>query len=193
MTAPSQAAAVRALAEPLVADAGLVLEDLTVTPAGRRRVLRVVVDLPDDALGGVPMDAVAGASRLLSEALDASPVMGGVPYVLEVTSPGVDRPLTLRRHWLRARGRLVRLESAGRPGELGEPVTGRLTDVDEQGVELDSGRRFGWEDVRRGRVEVEFGSGTADDTDRDAADDDHDAQHDQDGPDGSAASGTPEG
>src|SRR5919202_4149540 len=100
---------VRGLAEQAASRAGLVVEDVAVQPAGRRRVVRVVVDLPDDALGGVPMDAVATVSQTLSQRLDDADAMGGTPYTLEVSSPGVDRPLAQRRHWARARTRLVRV------------------------------------------------------------------------------------
>jgi ribosome maturation factor RimP len=150
MSASSQADGVRALATPLAADVGLVVEDVSVTPAGRRRVLRVTVDLPPDRIGGVPMDRVAEASKAISAALDASNVMGGSPYVLEVSSPGIDRPLTERRHWSRARGRLVTVSRAA-----GDDVTGRLLTVDDAGIELDNGR-LTWADVRKGRIEVEF-------------------------------------
>ena len=150
MSASSQADAVRALAEPLAAGVGLVVEDVTVTPAGRRRILRVTVDLPADRIGGVPMDRVAQASKAFSAALDESDVMGGAPYVLEVTSPGIDRPLVERRHWSRSRGRLVTVSLAS-----GGEVTGRLYDVDDAGIGLDNGR-LAWADVRKGRVEVEF-------------------------------------
>jgi ribosome maturation factor RimP len=150
MAASSPVDGVTALAGPAAASAGLVLESVTITPAGRRRVLRVVVDLPDDATGGVPMEAVAAASQALSTALDGSDVMGGAPYVLEVSSPGVDRPLTLRRHWSRARGRLVRAVLAD-----GRTLTGRLEAVDDDGVAV--GRaRAGWAELATGRVEVEF-------------------------------------
>ena len=150
MTASSQADGVRSLAEPAAATAGLVVESVTVTPAGRRRVLRVTVDLPDDALGGVPMEAVATASKALSAALDDSNVMGGAPYVLEVSSPGADRPLTERRHWLRARGRLVRA-TLNDSSELTE----RLAEVDDDGVLIGT-VRVAWADLRKGRIEIEF-------------------------------------
>lgn len=150
MAASSPADGVRALAAPAAASAGLVVEHVSITPAGRRRVLRVVVDLPDDAVGGVPMEAVAQASQALSEALDGSDVMGGAPYVLEVSSPGADRPLTERRHWMRARGRLVAATLADE-----RSVRGRLTSVDDDGVVLD-GVRHAWETLRTGRVELEF-------------------------------------
>jgi ribosome maturation factor RimP len=154
MVAPSQAEGVRALAEPLAREAGLVVESVTVTPAGKRRVLRVIVDLPEDSSGGVPMDAVAAAAQLISTALDESTVMGGMPYVLEVSSPGADRPLTERRHWLRARGRLVNLLPTA--GVSAEPQ-GRLTEVTDNGVTLDGDRTIGWAAIASGRVEVEFG------------------------------------
>jgi ribosome maturation factor RimP len=142
--------AVRGLASDAAGAAGLVLEDVAVQSAGRRRIVRVVVDLPDDALGGVPMESVATVSQLLSQRLDDADAMGGAPYVLEVTSPGVDRPLTERRHWLRARGRLVRVTL-----RAGGTHTGRLTEVTDEGVVVD-GRTVVWDDAARGRVEVEF-------------------------------------
>jgi len=153
MSASSQADGVRALAQPLAAQAGLVVESVTVTPAGKRRVLRIVVDLPDTEFGGVPMDAVAAVSQELSQALDGSDVMGGSPYVLEVSSPGADRPLSERRHWMRARRRLVRtLAPAGVA-----PRTGRLTGVSESGIVLDDEVEVPWEQIIGGRVELEFG------------------------------------
>ena len=89
--------------EPAVGAAGYDLEELVVTPAGRRSVVRVVVDRDE----GVTLDDIAEVSRQVSDVLDQNDDgMGRTPYVLEVTSPGVDRPLTEPRHWRRnARGR----------------------------------------------------------------------------------------
>src|SRR3982751_6230174 len=101
-------ARLESLLAPVVAEAGADLEQGEVTPAGRRRVLRVVVDRD----GGIDLDGVADLSHAVSEALDSSDVMGGQPYVLEVTSPGTDRPLTEPRHWRRAVGRLVKVDLA---------------------------------------------------------------------------------
>ena len=176
MVAPSQADGVRALAEPLARNAGLVVESVTVTPAGKRRVLRVIVDLPEDSTGGVPMDAVATAAQSISAALDESSVMGGMPYVLEVSSPGADRPLTERRHWLRARGRLVNLVPVAGQSP---PPAGRLTDVTESGVVLDGDREIGWALIASGRVEVEFGRPAGSDEDL-TGDDDGDIDEDDD-------------
>jgi ribosome maturation factor RimP len=191
----SPADGIRALAGPLAQRAGLVLEDVTITPAGRRRVVRVVVDLPAEAAGGVPMDAVAQVSHDLSAGLDSSDVMGSAPYVLEVSSPGIDRPLTQRRHWLRARGRLVRVQLLAGPER-----TGRLTAVDDAGIGFEDGTRVGWDDLVKGRVEVEFGRPAAagdedvldqdvldqdepDDDDEDDEDEDDDQEADGDQPD----------
>src|SRR5258707_3913406 len=104
------------------------LESVRVSAAGKRRVLRIVVD--SDA--GVSLDDAADISREISAVLDASPVMGEVPYTLEVSSPGVDRPLTEPRHWRRAARRLVKVNVAGE-GTL----TGRVIAADDNGVTLD--------------------------------------------------------
>lgn len=160
----SQVDDVRDLAAPAVAAAGLVLEGVSISQAGRRRVVRVVVDLPEDQLGGVPMDAVAEASQAVSAALDAGSALGQLPYVLEVTSPGVDRPLTERRHWMRARRRLVEVRSPD-----GTRTTGRLVAVDAEGIDLqaDPGPvRLAWDQVERGTVQIEFAAiGGADEAD----------------------------
>ncbi|GAA3035606.1 ribosome maturation factor RimP [Streptosporangium longisporum] len=138
------------LLEPVAEAEGLDLEDVTVTPAGKRRLLRVVVDRD----GGVSLDDVAEVSLAVSAALDADDAMGATPYVLEVSSPGVDRPLTEPRHWRRAVKRLVKADL--KDGTVAE---GRIVATDETGVELDVGgapRRIDYEDLTRGRVQVEF-------------------------------------
>ncbi|MEV8633002.1 ribosome maturation factor RimP [Streptosporangium sp. NPDC051023] len=138
------------LLEPVVGAEGLDLEDVTVTPAGKRRLLRVVVDRD----GGVSLDDVAEVSLAVSTALDADDAMGATPYVLEVSSPGVDRPLTEPRHWRRAVKRLVKADLRD-----GTPVEGRIVATDETGIELDvdgAPRRIDYEDLARGRVQVEF-------------------------------------
>jgi ribosome maturation factor RimP len=107
------------LLEPLAAADGYDVEDVVVTPAGNRRLVRVLADRD----GGITLDDVATLSRTVAEALDSSDVMGTGPYVLEVSSPGVDHPLTLPRHWRRATGRLVSVSVAG-AGTLTARVTG---------------------------------------------------------------------
>jgi ribosome maturation factor RimP len=143
-------AALVELLGPVVADSGHDLEDVAVSQAGKRRLVRVVVD----ADGGVDLDSVAVVSRAVSAALDEADVLGGSPYVLEVTSPGVDRPLTQPRHWRRAAGRLVRFATAE-----GEQLEGRVLDADEEKVRLDlAGEEttLPLSAVGPGRVQVEF-------------------------------------
>jgi ribosome maturation factor RimP len=150
---------------PLLDAAGYDLEELVVTPAGRRSVVRVVVDRDQ----GVTLDDIADVSRAVSDALDAhDDGMGRAPYVLEVTSPGVDRPLTEPRHWRRNVGRLVAV-AVGPDG--GEQVTGRIAAVDDAGVTLavetkgkpgarrrpPQAREVPWSELGAGRVQVEFG------------------------------------
>ena len=134
------------LLEPVVTEAGLDLEAVEVTPAGRRRVLRVVVDRD----GGIDLDGIADVSNAVSEALDSSDVMGGQAYVLEVTSPGTDRPLTEPRHWRRAVGRLVKVDLGD-----GTTRTERVQNAGDDAADLEGGP-VRYSDVRRARVEVEF-------------------------------------
>jgi ribosome maturation factor RimP len=158
--------------EPVVDEAGYDLEELVVTPAGRRSIVRVVVDRDQ----GVTLDDIAEVSRAVSEVLDRNDDgMGRTPYVLEVTSPGVDRPLTDPRHWRRNVGRLVTVPVG--PAGSTETVTGRITAVDGDGVALaveakgkpgakkrpPTPRQVQWGQLGAGRVQVEFGRG-ADET-----------------------------
>jgi ribosome maturation factor RimP len=144
------------LIEPVVTAAGLDLESVRVTVAGRRRLLRVVVDSDH----GVSLDDAADVSRDVSAVLDAASVLGDTPYTLEVSSPGVDRPLTEPRHWRRARGRLVKVKVTGEGA-----VEGRVLAADADGVTLGvvagpgagDERRFRHAEMGAGSVQVEFG------------------------------------
>lgn len=134
---------------PVVSGLKLDLEDLTVSSVGRRSVVRVIVDGDH----GVDLDAVAAVSRAISEALDAEGDGFSEPYVLEVSSPGVDRPLTEHRHWQRAIGRLVQVPVDG------ASVTGRITAADVEGVHLEVDgaiRVLSWPTLGAGKVQVEF-------------------------------------
>ncbi|GAA4779773.1 ribosome maturation factor RimP [Streptomyces sanyensis] len=152
----TQSERLRGLLEPLVSAAELDLEEIEVSRAGRRRTLRVIVDSDD----GVELDACADLSRVLSQKLDETDAMGEDEYVLEVTSPGTDRPLTRHRHYVRATGRLV----AFRLHE-GQEVVARVLAVDEEGLDTEvpgvkgrrpSARRIAFDDIARARVEIEF-------------------------------------
>lgn len=132
---------------------GLDLEGVELTPAGRRRVLRVAVDQD----GGVTLDDVADATREISTMLDGSDLMGEQSYTLEVTSRGTDRPLTAPRHWRRNATRLVRATLDG-----GEQVEGRIVDADDTPdggvrVETASGvRTLAYDAVKKARIVVEL-------------------------------------
>jgi ribosome maturation factor RimP len=148
--------------------AELALDEVSVTTAGRRRVVRVIVDRAGDEPGDLDMDAVAAASTAVSQALDESDVLGEMPYTLEVSSPGVDRPLTTPRHWSRAQGRLVLAVLAD-----GSSLMVRVQAVDEAGVhtlgepqmvkgkpprakDVGALRHLTWAELVRGEVQVEF-------------------------------------
>ena len=149
------------LLEPAVTAMGMDLEDVRITSAGRRRRLRVVVDSD----GGVSLDDIALVSRELSATFDRASAMGEAPYTLEVSSPGVDRPLTEPKHWRRAVGRLVTVPLRSQPrsatdGPAGSSaVTGRVTGTDSRGVRLDvdgQSREFGYSELGPGRIQIEF-------------------------------------
>jgi ribosome maturation factor RimP len=129
---------------------GLDLEGVDLSSAGKRRVLRVAVDKD----GGVTMDDIAEATRAVSTALDSRDLMGERTYTLEVSSPGVDRPLTLPRHWRRNAGRLVKVSLHD-----GESLTGRITTSDDDAAVLDvegTEHRVPFDQVSKAKIQVEF-------------------------------------
>lgn len=179
----AQVQKVVALLEPAVQATGVDLEDVEIRTVGRRIVVRVLVDSET----GVSLDQVAAASTAVSEALDTDDPFGDEPYTLEVSSPGVERPLTLPRHWRRSIGRLVAVTTTKH-----EQVTGRITSVSETEVELEidvkgrtSRRTVALADIAKAVVQVEFsrkGEPEPEDMsdDADADDDDADELDDQD-------------
>ena len=153
----TQSERLRALLEPLVAQAGLELEEVKVSAAGRRRQLLVVVDAEE----GVQLDAVRRAEPgVLARRWTPRTPWATREYVLEVTSPGTDRPLTEPRHFGRNTGRLVKLQLKER-GEL----IARIMAVDDTGLDLEvpgvKGRkpkpaRADFAEITTARVEIEF-------------------------------------
>jgi ribosome maturation factor RimP len=138
------------LVAPIVATRNADVEFVTVRRAGKRSVVAVAVD----ADGGISLDDIAEMSTDISEALDEADVMGEAPYTLEVTSPGVHRPLTLPRHWRRAASRLVRVQLGD-----GSTLEGRVLGSDEHSARLDvDGEQFevAYSDVAEAVVQVEF-------------------------------------
>lgn len=139
----------RKLLASTVAPVGLEVLDVEVRP-GR---VRVVVDSP----GGAQLDAIAEATRAVSATLDRHDPLPGHRYTLEVSSPGVERPLRTPGHFARAVGETVTVRTrAG--GEGDRRFTGNLASADGEGFVLtgedlgESGRRFTYEDIERART-----------------------------------------
>ncbi|MFP3581144.1 ribosome maturation factor RimP [Arthrobacter sp. fls2-241-R2A-200] len=155
----------KALLEPAVVASRLFLEDVAIHVAGSHRTVHVVVDLPQEQTGGVSLDAIAEVSKALSDILDNDPHDDGRPYDLEVSSPGIGRPLTEPRHWHRARGRMVRVNV-----KQGENILGRIASVGTSDVtlipehEVKKGMKpkqgdpitIPFDRIRQGKVEIEF-------------------------------------
>jgi ribosome maturation factor RimP len=154
---PDSSGITDALRAPL-SELGLDLEAVELTPAGKRRVLRVAVDKD----GGVTLDDIADATRAVGQQLDDQDLMGEQAYTLEVTSRGVDRPLTEPRHWRRNRDRLVRASLRD-----GSQVTGRVSDSDDLGATLDvagTTQRVEYAEVTKALVQIEFNRRTPEET-----------------------------
>jgi ribosome maturation factor RimP len=137
------------LTDPLAAS-GLDVEAIELTPAGKRRLLRVAVDKD----GGVTLDDIAEATREVSRILEDTDAMGDHPYTLEVSSPGTDRPLSLARHWRRNQGRLVSVTRTD-----GSTLTGRIVESDEERAVLDvdgQATDVRYADVAKARIQIEF-------------------------------------
>lgn len=136
---------------PIVEQFGCDLEEVDVTPGGGRgRMLRVLVDRD----GGISLDDIAEVTRAISKALDTDDVMGDGAYMLEVSSPGVDRPLTLPRHWRRNVKRLVAVTL-----KAGGKVTGRIKSASDDDAELDvdgAVRMVAYADVEKAKIQIEF-------------------------------------
>ncbi len=139
------------LLNPAVTRAGFVLEEVTVTPVGKRRLISVVVDCENR----IPsLDEVTVVSKEVSAILDTYSQLGEMPFTLEVTTPGIDRPLTELRHWKKNVGRLVKITP-----QTGEKYVARIKEVLPREVILeDEGREetVAFPDISRAQIEVEF-------------------------------------
>jgi ribosome maturation factor RimP len=135
------------LLSPAIKSAGFVLEEVKVTPAGKRRIVAVIIDGEER---NPSLDEVTVVSRKVSDILENYSQLGDLPFTLEVTTPGVDRPLTLPRHWRKNVGRLVKIT----PYE-GDPFTSRITSATDESVTLES-KEIRFSNVKRAVVEIEF-------------------------------------
>ncbi|WP_370248713.1 ribosome maturation factor RimP [Nocardioides sp.] len=180
---PERVQQIEAILVPALAEAGYDLEAVELTPAGKRRVLRVAVDRD----GGVTLDDVAEATRAVNAVLDApagAAVMGEQPYTLEVTSRGVDRPLTLPRHWRRNAGRLVALtlaDGTSLTGRIGRTADAVSPDAEGRVLLVVDGaeRAVPYAEVVKALVQIEFNRAAFD-----ALEDDPDGSDETDGTDG---------
>ncbi len=135
--------------EPIASNMGLDLEDVEIKSAGKHSIVQVSIDKD----GGINLDEVAQISNQISEALDAKDVLGEKPYTLEVGSPGIDRALTLPRHWRRNNGRLVKI-NFGSNSEIG-----RIIESDEEKVSLEvkgKTRSINFDKIDKAFIQVEF-------------------------------------
>ncbi|MDP1712046.1 MAG: ribosome maturation factor RimP [Candidatus Nanopelagicaceae bacterium] len=132
---------------------GLILEEVSVASPGNRRLITCVVD----SLESINLDDVTVASKEISAILDAADFLGETPFTLEVTSPGVDRPLTQPRHWQKNLNRLVRSVMVN-----GEVVTGRVDAVHDESVcvvvpgKVAKKIELPFVEIKRAQVEIEF-------------------------------------
>jgi ribosome maturation factor RimP len=131
---------------PALSDLGFYLEDITITSAGRRSMLTVIVD-GDTHLS---LDQVTVATKAISEIVENIQSLGQAPFTLEVTSPGLDRPLTKPRHWRKNIDRLVKIVLLD-----GKEVKGRVKDATEISATVDE-QVVKFSDVKRATLEIEF-------------------------------------
>ena len=137
---------VLAVITPAIESLGFYIEDITITSAGKRSMLTVIVD-GDTHLS---LDQVTVATKAISEIVENLPTLGNNPFTLEVTSPGLDRPLTKPRHWRKNKDRLIKIVLTD-----GKEVSGRIKDSNEASATVDE-QVINFADIKRATLEVEF-------------------------------------
>ncbi len=140
---------ISAVITPALTSLGFYLEDLNITSAGRRSLLTVIVD----ADRHLSLDEVTVATKAISEIVENIPALGSSPFTLEVTSPGIDRPLTKPRHWRKNIDRLVKVITID-----GSQILGRIKSASEDSAIVDE-QNIKYLDIKRATLEVEFKSG----------------------------------
>lgn len=142
------------LVTPSIEAAGFFLEDINIVSPGNHRIVTCIVD----GKTALNLDQVTSASKIISGLLDEAVFMGETPFTLEVTSPGIDRPLTLPRHFAKNRTRLLKATLND-----GSVVTGRITENSEAAVTLEVTEKkitktvdIAFADIKRAVVEIEF-------------------------------------
>jgi ribosome maturation factor RimP len=137
---------VLAVITPAIESLGFYIEDINISSAGKRSMLTVIVD-GDTHLS---LDQVTVATKAISEIVENLPTLGSNPFTLEVTSPGLDRPLTKPRHWRKNKDRLIKIVLTD-----GKEVNGRIKDSNETSATVDD-QVINFSDIKRATLEVEF-------------------------------------
>ena len=137
---------ISAAIRPAIEATGNYLEELTITSAGKVKILTVIVDSESH----LNLDQVTAVTKAISEIIEALPALGDTPFTIEVTSPGLDRPLTKPRHWRRNLNRLVKITMSS-----GTLIEGRIVEVTE-GTATVGSEVLSFEDIKRATLEIEF-------------------------------------
>ena len=137
---------ISAAIRPIIEATGNYLEELTITSAGKVKILTVIVD-SDSHLN---LDQITAVTKEISEVVETLEELGDTAFTLEVTSPGIDRPLTKPRHWRKNLDRLVKITM-----NSGQDIQGRIGEVTETVVLVDD-QKVSFEDIKRAVLEIEF-------------------------------------
>ena len=137
---------VTAAITPIIESLGFYVEDIAITSAGKRSMLTVIVD----GNTHLSLDQVTVATKAISEIVENLPTLGNNPFTLEVTSPGLDRPLTKPRHWQKNKDRLIKIILND-----GKEITGRIKDSTQSAVTVDE-QVINFADMKRATLEIEF-------------------------------------
>jgi len=141
-----QATQIEEFLTPIVERAGASLEEVKVSAQGKHRLLTLLIDHEERHL---TLDEVTEVSKAISQAIDESSEFGNSAFTLEVSSPGIDRPLTKLRHFRKNIGRLAIITTA-----TGEKYQGRIQSADP--VPVIDGRAFPLDEIKRAMIEIEF-------------------------------------
>ena len=137
---------ISAAIRPIIEATGNYLEELTITSAGKVKILTVIVD-SDSHLN---LDQITTVTKEISEVIENLEELGDTAFTLEVTSPGIDRPLTKPRHWRKNLDRLVKITMIS-----GQDIQGRIGEATET-VVLVGDQKVSFEDIKRAVLEIEF-------------------------------------
>ena len=137
---------ISAAIRPIIEATGNYLEELTITTAGKVKILTVIVD----SGAHLNLDQVTAVTKEISQVIEELPALGETAFTLEVTSPGLDRPLTKPRHWRKNLDRLVKITMTS-----GQVIEGRIGAATETSVLVDE-NTVSFEDIKRAVLEIEF-------------------------------------